>query len=220
MRLSRIGWAAGAVFAVAAGVGVAVWQAPQSIVVPATSLPRAEPAPSQTPRPRPPAEPAPPALAGVPPGVSAEQWVRIEREHAGRPAELRRLIDYLVYADVMQRFRAAAVDQRRPLAQALDAGLDERLARREMTAAEARLVKIAVLDVLMPGDDGGRAAALQRWQAAVQPPATAPDARDGEFQRRQAAVVQAWMARPATQRDPQALERELDSLRRSIFDPP
>jgi hypothetical protein len=219
MRGSRIWWIFGCLVALAAGVALALWQAPRTIDIPEgrpSDAGPVRPAPKrESPRP---AEPAPPALAGLPPGVSAAQWAQLQGELAGRPDELRRLAEYFTFADRMQRFRTASGAERQALAEALDVGLDERLRQREMTAGEARLVKVAVLSVLMPDDAAARAGALERWQAQWAPqPDAARLAQEREFQARQAAVVGAWMARPAAQRDPKALERELEDLRRESF---
>jgi len=220
-------WLTGAVLAVAAGVGVALWRAPDTVDLPVGSSPKPESLPA--PMPAPPVLAAAPSAAPAaadapPPGVSAAQWLALQREFAGRPEELRRLADYFSYADRLQRFR----DQRGkvpradllPLAQALDAGLDERLRQHELSAGEARLVKMAVLEVLLP-DEAQRAAALSSWEDTQRGAAVASTsaAREAEFQRRQSEIVAAWSARPVAQRDRRALERELDALRRASFEP-
>jgi hypothetical protein len=220
-------WALGAALAVAAGVAIAVWRAPATVELPLDAAPRKEAPPAHLPAPM----PAPPTLAAAPaadppPGVSAAQWQALQAELAGRPEELRRLVDYFGFADRLQRFRAlraaGAGAEMLPLAREIDAGLDERLLRRELSAPEARLIKLAVLEVLQP-DESQRQAALSAWEDAV-PRRTAPDpavaAREAEFQRRQAEIVATWSARPAAQRDRQALERDLEALRRSSFDTP
>jgi hypothetical protein len=101
----------------------------------------------------------------------------------------------------------------------IDRSINERLRQRELGAGEARLIKIAVLQELLP-DETQREAALQAWETA-QRAAAKPDlavaAREADFQRRQAEIVAAWQAQPARQRDPQALERELEALRLSSF---
>ncbi len=220
-------WVAGVVLAVVAGVGIALWRAPDTVYLPVGSSPRPESLPA--PMPAPPVLAAAPATAvaaeAVPPGVSAAQWQALRSELAGRPDELRRLADYFVHADQLQRFLdrrgQTAAAELLPLAQAVDAGLDDRLRRREMSAGEARLVKIAVLEVLL-ADEASRQAALSQWEDAQRSTAAAAPtaARDADFQRRQADVVAAWSARPPAQRDPRALENELDALRRASFDPP
>jgi len=215
-------WFAGAVLAIAAGIGWALWRAPQTVELPAATAPET-PGGSGASQPAP--YPAPPVLAdggAPPPGVSAAQWAALQQEFAGRPTELRRLDAYFRFADQLQRFRALPRDgapERRALAQALDQGLDERLRQRELGAGEARQIKLAVLQALQP-DEGQRAAALQQWETATavaNPPDTHDTSRNAEYQRRQAELVAAWSARPAAQRDPRALEQDLDALRRASF---
>jgi hypothetical protein len=221
-------WALGAVLAVAAGIVIAIWRAPVTVELPLDAAPRKEAPPAHLPAPM----QAPPTLAGAPapqappPGVSVAQWQALQAELAGRPEELRRVVDYFSFADRLQRFRALRAAGSRaellPLAREIDAGLDERLLERELNAPEARLIKLAVLEVLQP-DEAQRQAALSAWESAVRS-RTVPDpavaAREAEFQRRQAEIVAAWSARPAAQRDRQALERDLEALRRSSFDAP
>jgi hypothetical protein len=216
-------WVAGGVLAVAAGVCFALWRAPKTVdlPMPPSSGAEAPPVPTE----------APPLLASVtpakaeavpPPGVSAEQWQRLRTELAGEPAELRRLTRYFRYADQLQRFRALRASpgaERTALAQALDHGLDDRLQQRELSAAEAWQIKTAVLETLLP-DETQRRAALTEWENAVRtatPVDTTVAAREAEFQRRQAEIVAAWSAYPPALRDPRALERDLEALRRSQF---
>jgi hypothetical protein len=230
---SWFAWALAALLALGLGIGLAVWLAPSTVDVP---LPAQRDAGS----PRPPV-PAPPTLAApasptmpvapaapavaVPPGVTSAQWRALQSELAGRPHELQRLADYLTYADQLQRFRTLAGPsaERAALARALDAGLDARLQRREMHAGEARLVKIAVLDVLVEGD-APRRQALAAWEARVARAAPTDDAaqaaaRNAEFKQRQAERLAAWSAMPPGQRDPRELERQLDALRQAQFPP-
>lgn len=200
--------------------------------VAAAPLPAANPAArlaAVPPTPRLAAPPAAPAHAAAapPPGVSADEWARIEAELAMQPdgaAELRRLAAYLAWSHAARRWRDPALPagERGALAAQVEAGLDERLRRREVSAAEARLIKAALLESRI-ADDETRAAALARWQAA-QPggafAAAQADARQAGFAREQAALVTAWSARPAAQRDPAALEAELEALRRARFASP
>jgi hypothetical protein len=154
-----------------------------------------------------------------PPGVTAEQWAALEAELRTRPdgaAERSRLIAYFTWADAVQRWRAAPQDA--TLAATVDAGLGQRLQQREVSAAEARLLKAALLATLEP-DETRRAAALQAYDSSLPTPA-GPSAREQAFQRQQAALVAAWQARPAAERDPAALNRQLDTLRRTHFASP
>jgi hypothetical protein len=229
-------WAVAAALAVAAGVGVAVWHGPSTVEVPAQpqhgigtpDAPIAAP-PTLAAAPAALQSALPPATQteSPPPGVSAQDWRTLQHELAQRPEELRRVADYFVFADQVQRFRALGntpAAERRALARLIDDGLDQRLRQREVNAAEARLIKIAVLDVLVEAD-GPRRQALAVWEAGVGSAPRPIDvasaaARNTEFQRRQAAILAAWSATPPEQRDPRALEAELDSLRRSSFTPP
>jgi hypothetical protein len=167
------------------------------------------------------AAPTTPAYApDLPPGVTQAQWLALREELRARPdgdAELRRIGDYLAWSDTVRRLRAAQGDaaERLQLARALDAGLSARLREGEVTSAEARQIKIALLEVTLK-DPAERAAALQRWIATEMSPATA-DPRQVDFDRRQASVVAAWNARPPGARDAAGLERELEALRREVF---
>ena len=168
----------------------------------------------------PPLTAAPSQTSGAhPPGVTAEQWAALEAELRTRPdgsAERSRLIAYFSWADAVQRWRAAPNDA--ALAAAVDAGLAERLQQREVSAAEARVLKAALLAALEP-DETRRAAALQAYDSSLPTP-SGPSAREQAFQRQQAALVAAWQARPAAERDAAALTRQLDTLRRTHFAAP
>ena len=214
-----VGWVAGLLAALAAGVGIALWRAPKTIEVPdAPASPSVEAPVAPTPSPRPRAMPAPPDMAAVPPGLSAGQWAALQAELAGRPDELRRVVAYLGFAADMQRWRAGSGD-RAALARRLDAGLDDRLRQRELSAGEARLIKAALLEQIEP-DPARRAAALARWESQWAAPPVQRSAAEAEFQRRQAEIVAAWQALPAARRDPKALERQLDALRVAMFASP
>ena len=137
-------------------------------------------------------------------------------------AEMARIADYLAWADTLRRFRAAGADvtERQRLALSLDAGLAARIRAREVSAAEARQIKIAILDATQ-ADAAERAATLKRWLAAETVTAAAqPDPRQAEFEQRQAALVATWAAKPPGARDSSAaLERDLEALRRQIYLP-
>lgn len=156
----------------------------------------------------------------IPPGVTGAQWQALRDELRAQPggdAELRRIADYLAWSDLLRRFRAAQGDaaERLRLARALDAGLPARLRAGEVSAAEARQIEIALLDVMLD-DPAERAPALQRWIAANTTPAST-DPRQAEFERRQAAIVAVHPAQPPGTRDAAALERDLEALRREVF---
>ena len=211
-------WIAGSVLTVAVGIVVASWRTHNAAERAIVDNHRTVVAQQALTKPA-------PAPAAPPPGVNAEQWAALRAEYADRPAELRRLADHFVFADELDRFRSGRAGGRSAgqlaLARSLDAGLDERLRERELSAAEARLIKIAVLEVLVDDEDQRRDT-LGRWEAALAPSAPDPErsAALADFQRRQAAVVAAWRALPPDRRDPRALERELQALRVSSFDTP
>lgn len=218
-------WVLAAVLAATAGVGVALWRNPHTVQVPAPepsaeAPPTAPSAPPLAPFPAPPDQ----AQASVPPGVGSARWAALQAELAGQPAELQRLADHYRFADLVQRFRAApAGDARRALARDIEAGLDARLEAGELSAGEARLIKLAVLRELQP-DEAARRLALSQWETALaaRPPGAPVQqakARDDEFQRRQQELVAAWRQRPAAEQDPKQLERELDALRHAVYRP-
>lgn len=140
----------------------------------------------------------------------------MEAELASHPApaaERARLVAYFTWSDAVQRWRDARGDA--GLARQVAAGLPERLAQREVSAAEARQLQAALLLTLEP-DEARRVAALQAFDASLPAPA-APDPRDQAFRKSQAALVAAWQARPAEQRDPAVLARDIEALRRTHF---
>jgi hypothetical protein len=201
----------------APSVAVRAAAAPVASVVRGASLPVVAPAPGVE------RSPGAPAPAAAPPGVGAAQWQQLREQLLQQPggaAELQRVADFLAYQDALNRFRrlrgaGAGSEELRQIASVLDAGLAQRLQRNELSLPEARLVKLAVLDVLQPDDDARRSA-LARWDASVAAPPR-PDPREQAFEREQAALVSRWSAQPQAQRDPAQLQRELDALRRRSF---
>lgn len=169
---------------------------------------------------------APTAIAPVPAGVTREQWDALQAEMRGRPdgaAQTRRLVAYLAWSDALRRFRdsrsaGASADDLLPLALALDDGLPARVRAREVSAAEARQIKSAILDITI-ADKSQRAGLLQQWLVA-EFPASPPDPRQVEFDRLQAPIVAAWSAQPPDARNSAALERDLEAARRQSFSSP
>lgn len=249
-------WALGAALAVAVGVALAVRLWPGTVRVEAPADAAAGRASDARPQPAPPlrAGAAPgahgaasgafatrpaqavPLVAGAPdpvspspPGVSPADWARLAVEFAARPDELERLRAHFEFADAVRRLRDGVPGSagQQAAAREVDAGLPARLAARELSAGEARLLKLAVLEVLQP-EPAARTAALARWESdaaaardrAPAAPAQRAAARDAEFLRRQQALVAAWQAQPAAARDPRALERDLERLRRSVYAEP
>jgi hypothetical protein len=192
----------------------------------ATPVPGA-PSPSATASPTPEAGRPIAGLPAQPPGISAEQWQQLVNEMSVRPdgaAELSRLAEYFRFSDAVQAFRRARAQPGSPaelqaLAQAIDAGLDTRLQRREVSGGEARVLKTAVLEVLQP-DLATRQAMLEHWQSRPMPLSPADAAareRDAEFMRQQAAITAAWAAQPAADRDPRVLEARLAALKQATY---
>ena len=170
------------------------------------------------------------AQPAQPPGIGAEQWQQLVEEMSARPdgaAELSRLAEYFGFADAVQAFRRARVQPGSPaelqaLAQLIDAGLDTRLQRREVSGGEARALKTAVLEVLQP-DLVTRQALLAQWQsrpAALSPADAATQERDAEFMRQQAAIIAAWSKEPPADRDQRALEARLAALKQATYSTP
>jgi hypothetical protein len=182
------------------------------------------------------ATPAPASRAEAPPpyGLSAEEWRQLQAALAGHPqreAELARIGAYMAYMRSVERFRQLRGQAREPgspppaelqaLARTLEAELPQHLERGELSAGEAMQLRLATQEVLQP-DAAARQAALALWQQGLAQAAAQkrqPDPREAQFQQRQAALVAAWSAQPPEQRDPRALEAQLDALRQSIFTP-
>lgn len=174
-----------------------------------------------------------------PRGVSAEQWRQVREalaEHSDRDAELARIGAFLSYQADVERLRelrqrgtarsAAETAELRALAQSLDAGLPDRLARNELTAGEALALRSAVLEALQDGDAASpvqvalRQQQLLAWGQDLARQAQAahrPDPREQRFGAEQAALVAAWQAKPEAQRDPRELEQALEALRQRSF---
>jgi hypothetical protein len=143
--------------------------------------------------------------------------------HPQREAEIERIGEYLLFAGDVEQLRAllatgaaASNAEAQELARRIDSALAERLARREVTADEALLIKQQVLTVLQP-NAAARASQQQQWQARL-PANAAPSAQEAEYLNRQAALVAEWQAQPEATRDPRQLEDRLDALRRSHFE--
>jgi hypothetical protein len=164
--------------------------------------------------------------------VTPEQWSELQHRAQRAPngsAESERLRSYVEYADALRRFQAARVragndEDRKTLAKVVDEGLEMHLARREISLSEARRIKSAVLEELVE-DPSRRSEALALWTSRHElvrgsDRAEAEAQRKRQFQREQQALVQAWQAQAPTQRDPRALEEQLEALRRASFQVP
>ncbi|MCB1998876.1 MAG: hypothetical protein KDG57_23870 [Rhodoferax sp.] len=151
-----------------------------------------------------------------PPGVTPAQWAAVVAEHTLRPdgpAELARLRAYLGWSDAVARWRAAPGDP--ALAQAVYDGLPARLAKREVSVPEARVLATALLQTLET-DAQRRQQALLAFERTLPGPSAA-DPHQQAFLRAQAAEVAAWRAAPAASRDPAVLQARLDQLRVQHF---
>jgi hypothetical protein len=171
------------------------------------------------------------ADATAPPsGVTAEQWQSLRESLAGHPdrdREMARIAAYFEYRHAVQALRSLPRDTAnaqalRDAARRVEAGLAERIAQGEVTAGEALALEQAALEVLQP-DTAQRALAIEQWRAAQTPMPNAPqtsddDARNAVFRERQAALVAAHRALPASQRDPAQLAAQLQALRTDVFD--
>jgi hypothetical protein len=172
--------------------------------------------------------------------MTAQQWQQLNdslRDHPDRDAEVARISAYMAYQADLQRYRDlrsqpggnSAGTEAVQLAITLDAGLDTRLQRNEISAQEAVLIKGALLETL-ESDAQRRKLMLDEWrartqtaqasQAAQNPQHSGADVREALYKQQESALVAAWNAQPEYQRDPKQLEAQLDALRKKIFDQP
>ena len=162
-----------------------------------------------------------------PGGLSAAQWQTLQARVDPGPQhdrEVARIADLLEFQHRVARLRElrddpGAAAERHTLARQVDAGIATHLALRETSGGEAVLLKTAVLAELEP-DPAQRARALDAWRsdwAGAHPPEADP--RVADYQRREAAAVAAWQSRPASQRDPVQLARQLQQLQVAVFNP-
>jgi hypothetical protein len=176
-----------------------------------------------------------PATAAVPEGMTSEQWLALQeklKDHPQRDAEIARISEYMAFQSRLSRYRdlrtqtgAAPQAAARGLAGGLLESLPTHVARGELSAGEAALAQAALIDTLLPdaaAREQRRAQERQRLADALPVPADLRASADANarFLREQAALVAAWQALPAAQRDPQQLEASIAALRQSIFDRP
>ena len=177
------------------------------------------------------ASPAPSAATASPPAGAAaadddvaaltpeqrQQLAAALADHPQRDAELRRIAQYMRFQAQLEQWRQADAAKQPALARQLERALDERLARREMSAGEAQQLKAALLSTSEP-DATRRAAALTRWQREVGTAALpAVDLREARYLQAQADALARWQALAAAGRDPALLQAELQRLREQAF---
>jgi hypothetical protein len=144
-------------------------------------------------------------------------------DHPEREKEVARIYEYLLYQRTLQRYElrrslGAPSAELLALARQLDAGIDMRLMRNEVSAGEAQLLKSALLEMLEP-DQSRRGTVLDLWKRMhLERQATAnADPRVAEYEQRQAEIIAAWRAQPEIQRDRDELQGRLDALREVVF---
>jgi len=170
---------------------------------------------------------------GVPEGMTAEQWRALQdslKDHPQRDAEIARVAEYMAFQSRMERYRslraqadAGAQAAARELAAGLLDSVPTHVARGEMTAGEAALAQGALIDTLLPDAAARQLRSEQERKRLADalpapPDQRATDERNARFLREQAALVAAWQAQPAAQRDPRQLEASIAALRQAIFD--
>lgn len=164
------------------------------------------------------------------PLLDAQRWDQLQKALAGHPqpdAEAARILELLAYQRTVQQFRAERqAHQGSPtptllaLAREIDAGLDVRLARGEMSGPEAQHVKAGLLEVLQP-DASRRAGELAAWreaQLAARP--RQADPRDSQLLQEQQALVARWRREAPAGAAPDALVAQLEALRQRIYASP
>lgn len=164
------------------------------------------------------------------PLLDAQRWSQLQQALADHPhpdAETARILDLLAYQRTVQQFRAER--QAHPgtstptlvaLAREIDAGLDTRLARGEVSGPEAQHTKAGLLEVLQP-DASRRAGELAAWreaQLAARPHQTDP--RDSQLLQEQQALVARWRREAPAGAAPDALVAQLEALRQRIYASP
>lgn len=178
----------------------------------------------------PPAGATPVTARAATPLLDAERWAQLQQALAHHPqpdVETARILDLLAYQRTVQQFRGER--QARPgvptptlveLAREIDAGLDTRLARGEVSGPEAQHIKAGLLEVLQP-DASRRAGDLLAWreaQQAARPPRADP--RDTQLLQEQQALVARWRREAPAGAAPDALVAQLEALRQRIYASP
>lgn len=166
------------------------------------------------------------AVKGTAPLMNSTQWSHLQASLANEPdrdAQTARIVELLAFQRTVEAFRGrhatSADDPALPvLAQRIDRGLPERIARREIGGPEALRLKAAVLEVLEP-DFTRRTQVLAEWRDAqlrAHPPAADP--RDAQLLAAQRVLVARWRAESPPGAPPDGLLAELEALRQRIYD--
>lgn len=100
-------------------------------------------------------------------------------------------------------------------ARVLDAGIDARVDRNEMTLADGMELMAELLDVL-ESEPMRRGILLAQWREQKLAVAAPLQPRDPGLAHREATQVAAWQARPAHERDARELEWQLQRLRQPM----
>jgi len=170
---------------------------------------------------------------GRPSDFSPEDWAALKAAMSTQPnakAETERVVSYLRFQRAFEQWQALAdssnVQQRHQLAENLLSQLPDRLTKGEVTMGEALLLSTALLTDLQP-DERLRESRLQAIRdqltnaIPVDEQQVALDAeRHAEFNRRQAAIVAAYQAKPEASRDPNALAADLQAARNAVYGKP
>lgn len=233
-------WFVALIGGVAIGGGVWWWQSQQDADQVAQAAPASAPS---APSGRMPVLAAAPLVPGAssptilpdgrPSDFTPEDWAALKAAMSTQPnakAETERVVSYLRFQRAFEQWQALAdssnVQQRHQLAEGLLTQIPERLTKGEVTMGEALLLSTALLTDLQP-DERLREARMQvmrdRLTSAipVDEQQAARDAeRHAEFNRRQAAIVAAYQAKPEASRDPEALRMDLDAARNAVYGKP
>lgn len=145
--------------------------------------------------------------------------------------QLQRVTTFLKFQRDFERWQgmqdAADPAPRHALAKHLMDILPDRVSQAEVTLPEATLICAMLLNDLEP-DEAARNTKNEACKQRLESVSPRTDTEQGmrtaqcqtEYRRREAALVSEFQARPASQRDPQQLEAELDKAKRAVYDSP
>jgi hypothetical protein len=193
-----------------------VWWAlrPQPNVVTSANAPVA-PAPTASAVARPPSpfSDAPP-VPGQARSPLEERAARLGATASAEPQDP--AVARTAYRSALERYaalrsRGATPAQLDEVARILDAGIDARVDRGEMTLADGMELMADLLDVLEP-DPRDRGPLLAQWREQKLAAGRPRQPRDPGLVSREAVLVAAWQARPAARRDAHELEWAIQQL--------